>query len=156
MGERGENSAAAEGGGSVLRGLRLWTRRRGLSVGFGAQGRVLRRSRVRQEGGMSDRRGSTLYEIAILRGDLQRLKKAFREATELEKPAIRDNLRERIKVLHRAECHRRDRQQRTKTHSNICRNFWVTKEQGSRKQQNQVEEHLHQFHSDPRREDSLE
>ena len=41
-------------------------------------------------------------EIANLRGDLRRLRKAFLQASEEEKPALkemRDNLRERIKTL---------------------------------------------------------
>ncbi|KAK0135502.1 hypothetical protein N1851_028657 [Merluccius polli] len=62
-------------------------------------------------------KGKHLKEIAILRSDLRRLKKAFREATEVEKPALiklRDNLRECIKILRQAECHHRDRKRRTK------------------------------------------
>lgn len=41
-----------------------------------------------------------MKEIAILRGDLQRMRKAFCEATADERPPlmdIRDNLRERIR-----------------------------------------------------------
>lgn len=49
-----------------------------------------------------------LKEIPIQRGDLLRLKKAFHEGKETEKPAltdIRDNLRKCVKILCRAECH---------------------------------------------------
>ena len=66
-----------------------------------------------------------LKEIAGLRGDLRRLKKAFREATADEKPAlseIRDSLRERIKILRRAECHRRDRKRRMKERVDFMKN----------------------------------
>lgn len=62
-----------------------------------------------------------LREIAILRGDLQRLKKAFCEETEDEKPAlteIRYNLRECIKILRRAECRRWD----------SCRKGWTSRD----------------------------
>ncbi|KAL7377121.1 hypothetical protein ABVT39_022076 [Epinephelus coioides] len=86
-----------------------------------------------------------LKEIAVLRGDLRRLRKAFREKSADEKPAIteiRDNLRERIKTLRRAECNCRDRKRRMKKrtdlpriHLNTCRNFWVTKDLGSCRQQ---------------------
>ncbi len=54
-------------------------------------------------------------EIAILRGDLWRMKKAFHGATADERSAltdIRDNLRECIKTLQRAKYHRRDRKER--------------------------------------------
>ncbi|KAK0139195.1 hypothetical protein N1851_024123 [Merluccius polli] len=104
-------------------------------------------------------------EIAIQRGDLQRLKKAFRKATEVEKPAlteIRDNLRERIKFLRRAECHRRDRKRQTKERVDFTKNpfEYLSKLLGDKRSEElkatkeQVEEH--QVHSDPRREDSLE
>ncbi|KAJ8006925.1 hypothetical protein DPEC_G00112270 [Dallia pectoralis] len=54
-------------------------------------------------------------EIAKLRGDLRRLRKAFRQAPDDEKPSLkemRDNIRERIKILRRTECQRRDRRRR--------------------------------------------
>ncbi|KAK0154155.1 hypothetical protein N1851_003779 [Merluccius polli] len=91
---------------------------------------------------------------------MQRLKKTFREATQVEKPALtefRDKLRERIKILRRAECHGRDRKRWTSPRTfkylskllgdKISGELKATKEQ--------VEEHLHQVHSDHRREDSL-
>ncbi|KAK0137644.1 hypothetical protein N1851_026134 [Merluccius polli] len=81
-----------------------------------------------------------LKEIAILRDDMRRLKKAFHEATGVEKLAlteIQDNLRERIKILHQAECHRRDRKRWTKERVDFIKNPF-------------------KYLSDPRREDSLE
>lgn len=108
-----------------------------------------------------------LKEIAILRGDLRRLRKAFREAAGDERPAlkeIRDNLRERIKILRRAECHRRDRKRRMKERTDFTKNpfKYLTKLLGDvrsgelKATKEEVEEHLRQVHSDPRREDSLE
>ncbi|KAK0135472.1 hypothetical protein N1851_028683 [Merluccius polli] len=100
-------------------------------------------------------------KIAILRGNLQRLKKAFHEVTDFEKPAlteIRDNLRERIKILRRVEFHHRDRKRRMKERVDFK---YLSKLLGDKRSgelkatKEQVEEHL-QVHSDPRREDSLE
>lgn len=107
-----------------------------------------------------------LKEISILRGDLRRLKKAFREATAYEKLSlteIRNNSRERIKILRRAECHRRDRKQRLKERVAFTKNpfQYVSKLLGDKRSgelkttKEEVEEHLRQVHSDPRREESL-
>jgi len=63
------------------------------------------------------RENRRIKEIKQLRADLRRLRKAFRQAEEGEKLAlkeIRDNLRERIKTLRRAEYYRRDRRWRAK------------------------------------------
>ena len=107
-----------------------------------------------------------LKEIAVLRGDLRRLKRAFREASADERPAIteiRDNLRERIKILRRAECHRRDRKRRLKERANFTKNpfKYMSKLLGDKRSgelkatKEEVEEHLRQVHSDSRREDGL-
>lgn len=107
-----------------------------------------------------------LKEIAILRGDLRRLKKDFCEASTEEKPAlteIRDNLREHIKTLRRAECHHRDRRRRLKERVDVIKNpfEYMSKLLGNQTSvelkttKEEVEEHLHQVHSDPRREESL-
>ncbi|KAK0139990.1 hypothetical protein N1851_023097 [Merluccius polli] len=95
-----------------------------------------------------------LKEIAILRGNLRRLKKAFCEAIEVELPAltkIRNNLRE-------------DRKRWTKERVDFTRNPFKylskllgTKRSGELKAtKEQMEEHLRQVHSDRRREDSME
>ncbi|XP_058268375.1 uncharacterized protein LOC131367135 [Hemibagrus wyckioides] len=106
-------------------------------------------------------------EIAILRGNLRRLRKAYREATADEKPALTemcDNLRGRIKTLRRAECHSRDRKRRMKEWTDFTKNpfKYMSKllsnvRTGKLKAtKEEVEKHLRQVHSDPRREDSLE
>ncbi len=66
-----------------------------------------------------------LKEIAVLRGDLRRLRKAFREASTDEKLALKeicDNLRECIKTLRRAECYRRNRRRRMKERTDFTKN----------------------------------
>ncbi len=66
-----------------------------------------------------------MKQKAILRWDLRRLRKAFREAIADERPAlteIRDNLRERIKTLQRAEYHHRDRKRRMKERTDLTKN----------------------------------
>lgn len=106
-------------------------------------------------------------EIAILRGDLRRLRKAFCEATADERPALTeicDNLREHIKTLQRAECHHRDRKRRMKERTDFTKNpsKYLSKllddvKSGQLKAtKEEVEEHLREVHSDLRREDSLE
>ncbi len=101
-------------------------------------------------------------EIAKLRGDLRRLKKAFRQAPEEEKPALkemRDNVRERIKTLRLAECQRRDRRRREKERVKFTKKTFKylsgllgVKRSGVLKApKEEVEEHLCKVHSDPRR-----
>ncbi|XP_056314571.1 uncharacterized protein LOC130229674 [Danio aesculapii] len=121
---------------------------------------------LKVKAGIQLKENRRMKEIAILRGDLRRLRKVFREAPANEKPAlseIRDNLRERIKTLRRAECHRRDRRKRMKAQTEFIKNPFrylsnilgdvrsgqleATKEE--------VEDHLRQAHSDPRREKGL-
>lgn len=108
-----------------------------------------------------------LKSIATLRGDLRRLRKAFREAATEEKPAlteIRDNLRERIKILRRAECHRRNRKRRIKERTDFTKNpfKYLSRLLGDKRSgelkatKEEVEEHLRQVHNDPRREENLE
>lgn len=54
-------------------------------------------------------------ETAKLRGDLSRLRKAFRQAPEDEKPALKKMRdKEHIKTLHRAECRQTDRRRQEK------------------------------------------
>ncbi len=80
-----------------------------------------RQSKGPQQAGENRR----LREIAKLRGDLRRLKKAFRQAPEEEKSALkemRDNVRERIKTLRRAECQRRDRRRWEKERVKFTKN----------------------------------
>lgn len=77
---------------------------------------------------------------------------------------IRDNLRERIKILRQAECHRRDRKRRLKGRVDFTKNpfKYMSKLLGNKRSgelratKEEVDEHLCQVHSDPRREDSLE
>lgn len=103
-------------------------------------------------------------EIAKLRGDLRRLKKAFLQASEDEKPALkemRDTLRERIKTLCRAECQRRDRRRREKERVKFTKNpfkylsglLGVKRSGVLKASKEEVEEHLRKVHSDPRQEE---
>ena len=65
--------------------------------------------------GRSNRREK---EISNIRAELKRLTKAYKAATEEEKPALaelRDVLRERLKSLRRAENNRRKRKERMKS-----------------------------------------
>jgi len=92
---------------------------------------------------------------------LRRLRKIFRQALEDEKPAIkemRDNVRERIKILRRAECQRRDRRRREKERVKFTKNPFKymsgllgAKRSGVLKApKEEVEEHFRKVHSDPR------
>ncbi|KAJ7998423.1 hypothetical protein DPEC_G00204780 [Dallia pectoralis] len=104
-------------------------------------------------------------EKAKLRGDLRRLRKAFRQAPEDEKPALkemRDNIREHIKTLRRVECQRRDRRRREKERIKFTKKpkylsvLLGVKRSGVLKALKEgVEEHLCKVHSDPRREEEL-
>lgn len=116
---------------------------------------------------MSRQENRRVKEIAILRGDLWRLRKAYCEATADEKLALTEmcnNLRERIKTLRRAECHRRNRKQRMKERTDFNKNpfKYLSKLLGNvrsgplKATKEEMEEHHRQVHSDPRREDSLE
>lgn len=121
----------------------------------------------RTKGSQHARENRRSREIAKLRGDLRRLKKAFLQASEDEKPALkemRDHLRERIKTLRRAECQRRDRRRREKESVNFTKNPFKylsgllgVKRSGVLKASNEeVEEHLRKVHSDPRRVEDLD
>ena len=86
---------------------------------------------------------------------------------EDERPAlttIRGNLRERIKILRQTEHHRRDRRRWMKERVDFTKNPFkhLSKLLGDKSSEQmkateeEVEQHLHQVHSDPRREESLE
>ena len=99
-------------------------------------------------------------EIASIRGDLRRLRIRYKAAPDEEKVALeqlRTQLRERLKLLRRAELNRRKRKEREKRRTQFTANpfQFVSRMLGAKRSgtlectQQEVEDYICQMNSDP-------
>ena len=103
-------------------------------------------------------------EIAGLRRDLKQLTRRYREADEGERQALaelRDTIREKLKILRRAEKSRKRRKERARARFTANPFQFTSHLLGSKGPgtltagKEEVEQHLKDMHSDPRRDDDL-
>lgn len=92
---------------------------------IGAERFGVKQTKTHQPRPVQQRENRRIKEIKLHRADRRRHRKAFIQAEEEEKQALKeiwDTLRERIKTLRRAEYYRRDRRRRAKQREQFTKN----------------------------------